>query len=238
MLKLWEAASGRELGSLRGHTGWVRAVAFSPDGTRIVSASWDKKLKLWDAASGDELRTLRGHTGPVHVVAFSPDGTRIVSASGDKTLKLWETASGQELATLRGHTDSIHAVALSPDGTRIVSASGDKTLKLWDAASERELATILLLGELHCVALHPWKPLAACGDRGGGFYVIELVGVVSGPIIVTAIDAGQGTELRCPACQQHLPIRENQPGSEMTCPTPGCGLRLKLNPFVTRLGRA
>src|SRR4030042_3789322 len=65
------------LRTLSGHNSKVKAVAFSPDGARIVSASWDKTLKLWDAPHGQEPRTLSGHSGWVEAVAFSPDGTKI-----------------------------------------------------------------------------------------------------------------------------------------------------------------
>jgi WD40 repeat protein len=73
------------------------SVAFSPDGTRIVSGSLDT-LKVWYAESGGELMTLRGHEQLVQSVAFSPDGKRIVSGSSDSTLKVWGTASPEEVA--------------------------------------------------------------------------------------------------------------------------------------------
>jgi tetratricopeptide (TPR) repeat protein len=84
--------------TLRGHTGWVSSVAFSPDGRRIVTGSWDSTAKVWDAQSGRETLTLKGHTNYVSSVAFSPDGRRIVTGSGDSTAKVWDTASEQLVA--------------------------------------------------------------------------------------------------------------------------------------------
>jgi predicted NACHT family NTPase len=139
--KLWEATSGKELLTLKGHTDWVKSVAFSPDGQRIVTGSDDKTAKVWDAASGRELFALR-HTDQIWSVAFSPDGQLIVTSSLDKTAKLWEAASGKELLTLKGHNDAIYSVAFSPGGQRIVTGSLDKTAKLWEAASGKELLTL------------------------------------------------------------------------------------------------
>jgi len=76
--------------TLRGHERAVISVAFSPDGTRVVSGSFDNTIKLWDAASGEVVATLRGHEDAVFSVAFSPDGTRVASGSWDKTIKLWD----------------------------------------------------------------------------------------------------------------------------------------------------
>ena len=64
-------------------------MAFSPDGKRIVSGSWDDTIKVWDTKTGQLLGTLKGHTDGVNGVAFSPNGTRIVSGGDDKTVKIW-----------------------------------------------------------------------------------------------------------------------------------------------------
>ncbi|MBD3190405.1 MAG: NACHT domain-containing protein [Candidatus Heimdallarchaeota archaeon] len=125
-----------------GHTGWVNACAFSPDGGHILSASWDSTLKVWDAQTGEEQQTLKGHTDVVNACAFSPDGLQVLSASHDGTLKVWDVSTGKELRTLKGHTDSVNACAFSPDGLQVLSASVDKTLKLWDASIRKELWTL------------------------------------------------------------------------------------------------
>ena len=132
-LRLWDAVSGAHLNTLNGHSNLVMAVAFSPDGTRIVSGSADNTLRLWDAVSGTHLKMLNGHSGWVMSVTFSPDGTQIISGSGDNTLRLWDAVSGTQSNTLHGHSNSITSVAFSPNGTQIMSGSDDKTLQLWDA---------------------------------------------------------------------------------------------------------
>ena len=71
-----------------GHTAYVTSVAFSRDGTRIVSGSADFSARVWDALTGDELKTLNGHTDDVRSVAFSSDGTRIVSGSHDSSVRV------------------------------------------------------------------------------------------------------------------------------------------------------
>jgi WD40 repeat protein len=141
-VKVWDAASGREIATLTGHGDRVNACAFSADGLRIVSASDDSTVKVWDAASCHEVATLTGHGAYVNACAFSADGLRIVSGSRDSTVKVWDAASGRELATLNGHDAAVTACAFSADGLRIVSGSFDSTVKVWDAASGRELATL------------------------------------------------------------------------------------------------
>ena len=141
-VKLWDALSGQELLTLRGHSGPVYGVAYSPDGKRVATASGDNTVKLWDALNGQQLLTLSGYSGPVYRVAYSPDGKRLATASGDGTAKVWDALSGQELLTLRGHSNAVSGVAYSPDGKRLATASWDKTVKVWDALSGQELLTL------------------------------------------------------------------------------------------------
>jgi hypothetical protein len=127
----------------------------------------------------------------------------------------------------------VAACAFTPDGAFLLSAGGaDKSLRLWDAhGGRRERAVLFLPGGLLCAAVHPTLTQCVCGGAGPDLYFVDLVGVEYGPIIVTAA-SGQGLAVRCPACWQEHLIAESQLGTVVDCPTPGCGLQLRVNPFV------
>ncbi len=132
-------AADRQLAVLAGHTDKVRAAAFSPDGRRIVTGSYDKSARIWDAETGQQLRLLSGHTKGLRSAAFSPDGLRIVTASLDKTARIWDAETGRELMVLTGHAERLRNAAFSPDGRRVATASYDQTARIWDAESGRVL---------------------------------------------------------------------------------------------------
>ena len=121
------------------HQDAVYDAAFSPDGTRILTASADHRARLWDAASGKLVASF-DHQDEVFQAAFSPDGARVLTASLDKTAKLWDAATGKLLAAFVHQARVYHAV-FSPDGARILTASADNTAKLWDAISGKLIAS-------------------------------------------------------------------------------------------------
>jgi WD40 repeat protein len=109
----------------------VNAVAFSSDGSCIVSGSWDESVRVWDALTGEQKHVLNGHTESVNSVAFSGDGSCIVSGSDDRSVRVWDALTGEEGHVLNGHTNYVNSVAFSSDGNRIVSGSDDKSVRMW-----------------------------------------------------------------------------------------------------------
>ena len=147
ILHVWDWAppgpSGRVLLAIKAHdanilgSGGIYDIAWSPDGTRLVTTSEDRTAKVWDAYSGQPLATLWGHTANVWNAGWSPDGKSIVTASQDGTAKVWDAATGRERFTLYGHTNWVWQAAYSPDGTSIATL-GDTTVRLWDPATGQE----------------------------------------------------------------------------------------------------
>ena len=165
---------GRLLRTLKGHSNSVTALALTPDGKRVISASNDNTLKVWDLADGKEVLTLKGHSLWVKAVALTPDGKRVISASSDSTLKVWDLADGKKVLTLKGHSDSVTAVALTPDGKRVISASRDNTLKVWDLADGKVITHFTAESPIYCCAVAPDGITITAGDDSGQIHFLEL----------------------------------------------------------------
>jgi len=128
------AAPGALVRVLTGHRYGVFALAWSPDGSRLMTGGGaDQQVRLWDAATGATTVTLTGHTDWVHAVAWSSDGTSLASADNGGIVRLW-SATGTPTAT-HDAGSPVHALSWSPDGTRLASGHSDATVHLWDVAT-------------------------------------------------------------------------------------------------------
>lgn len=157
-VKLWDAATGKLLLSLGGHTGRGGSAAFAPDGTRVLTVGFDNTAKLWDAATGRPLHLLEGHSAPVNSAAFTPDGARVLTISGDNTVKLWDATKGQLL-------HSLERQKIFPGGARMLTANNDSTAKLWDVATGQLLYS--LAGHMGWVDSAKFSPDGARMLTGG-----------------------------------------------------------------------
>lgn len=136
-----------QIGVLKGHGGWVTAIATPASNSNIiVSASRDKSLIKWDVSptartselAGRPIKSLTGHSDFINDVQISSDGFYALSGSSDKTLGLWDLRNGNRRHIYRGHTNDVLSVAFSPDNRQIVSASRDHSVRVWNTIGEQK----------------------------------------------------------------------------------------------------
>ncbi len=141
--RVWDAHTGRPVTALLAPGERVNQAIFSPDGSRVATASQDGPVRLFDVQTGGEVFAALPHAQPVRWIAFNPDGTRLVTACGDGAAYVWDAATGRVATAPLRHRGAVSHAEFNRDGTSIVTASEDSTARVWNAATS-EPATSLL----------------------------------------------------------------------------------------------
>jgi eukaryotic-like serine/threonine-protein kinase len=175
-----------DLYTYHGHTRAVNALAWSPDGTRLASSSWDKTVQVWESATGHRLLTYTGHAQGPTSVAWSPESTRLVSAGFEGSLQVWRAADGTPLWRHQDHAYDPYTstftyvphVAWAADGSRIATVGFPArlpseltlTTMLWDATSGQRL---LIYNDPNAQRV-AWSPESARLATGGYYQAVTV----------------------------------------------------------------
>jgi WD40 repeat protein len=169
-LRIWDAKTGQQKRSLRGHRSDVVSVCFQPGGTLLASAGSDRTVRLWNTKTGQEVLA-RALSSLPRRMAFSPDGLTLAIACWDQTVKLVDATTGERFSTLVGHTAFVNGLAFSPDGKQLVSGGADRLLKVWNLALAEESVTLVhkrfSLNVVAAVAFSPDSRHLAAADNSG-----------------------------------------------------------------------
>ena len=180
-IRLVNFRTGEVINLLKGHRSVISGLAFSPDGTRLISGSADKTARIWDVNTGKTLHVLKGHTDYIYAVSFSPDGTKAVTGSLDHTLKLWNAKSGSLIKTLKGHKDKVISAAFTPDGKYLLSGSCDKTIRLWDGRTGKFIKALASQGSnVSSLSVSPDGKSVLTGFSGYASYISNVFSIPSG----------------------------------------------------------
>ncbi|KAF9067642.1 WD40-repeat-containing domain protein [Rhodocollybia butyracea] len=205
LVQVWDTQTGKLVtGPLKGHSQYVRSIAFSLDGKHIVSLSHEA-VHVWDARMGTEIIAVPTPMGSkAYSVAFAPNREHIVVGYDDTMLRIWNVQTGALVsAPIDGHTGAVLSVSMSPDGMRIVTGSGDKTIRVWDAhqdlsmthqvdsqAYNQEIVQMYHTGctghsrAVYCVAFSPKGNQIASGSQDSTVCVWDACTgtIVTGPL--------------------------------------------------------
>ncbi len=174
---VWDVQNGRLLCEGRGHRDSIWKLAFSPDGSRLVSASMDYTIRQWPLEGSQPLRweTITEHANRVTALAFSPRGDRFATGSRDRTVRLWDSQTGESLGVFLGHVDEIQSLAFSADGSRLASGSPDGSIRIWELPRHGDPR--VLLGHssfVYAVAVSPDGTRIASGGWDGTIRTWDL----------------------------------------------------------------
>ena len=215
-VRIWDLERREQVRQLDA-TDNLNAVAFTPDGTRLLAGASDGSLHAWRVSDGTELMALHAHDFGVTALALAPDGRTGATASIDETVQLWDFARKERLETLYGHEGPVLAVALSPDGELVASGGVDGTVRVWRRGNGDRLRVYARhAGAVWSVAFSPDGKTLLSGGADGLVLTYDLdrdAGelAAAGPAAAHAAagpdDGSRGARLfrKCAACHTVTP---------------------------------
>jgi WD40 repeat protein/serine/threonine protein kinase len=196
--RIWDIASGAVIQAAPRHARDIIAVAFTPDGRTLVTASKDGSARFWDAATGAAIGGVIRHDGWVNALALTADGRGVLTGSDDRTGRLWSVPDGSPLTTPLRHTRPVKAVAISPDGRLLLTTSEDATAQLWEARRVQPAGEPLRApAPIQAASFSPTGRALVTGDRGGGLLLWRVPVPLDGDVerLRLWIETAAGTEL-------------------------------------------
>ncbi|KAF8748533.1 WD40 repeat-like protein [Rhizoctonia solani] len=187
----------------KAHNQQVHSIAFSSNGTRLVSGSKDATMSVWDTQSWSRvLGPIKGHSRGIETVIFSPDDKLIISGSNDKTIRIWDAQSGQPiLDPLAGHSNFITSVAISSSGNLIASGSGDESIRVWNAQSrDQVLKPLVHRSYVTSVIFSSDEATLYCGAVDS---TIKAWDIKTGNMVLHRPFTGHTGAIRCIAVSSH-----------------------------------
>lgn len=140
-LVIFDAASGRQEKSLKGHKELIETTSFSADGSTLASGGWDATARIWDVQSGEEKAVLKGHKKGIRTISISGDAKRLATAN-DREFKLWDIEKHELLADLGTENNGAKFVQMSPNGAWLVSIDREGVARLWEVEKRTEKAKL------------------------------------------------------------------------------------------------
>jgi WD40 repeat protein len=141
MARIWDIATGGVVREFQGHKDHVETIAFSQDGHKLLTGSFDSTVVVWNADTGEQIRTLQGHRGVIKSVGFNRDGSLILTCAEDGKTILWDAETGKQVQVLEKGSTPVRAATFSPDGRLVLTGADNRTSTLWDATSGKQIRT-------------------------------------------------------------------------------------------------
>lgn len=172
-LKVYDHEKGVLVHILRGHTRQVKALLFTPDGSRAVSVGMDRTIRLWDVSNGRNVFT-RVAPGLLEKAVLVPGKPLVISGASDGSLSVWDLAGMERVHELEGHLGSVTEIVVTPDGARAVSTAEDGGVRIWDIGTGSCRAAYYADVAVNGCGLDPSGRMLAAGDELGRIHFLDL----------------------------------------------------------------